>query len=543
MENGGRQCAIRTAREIETRRATSGERELLQRFFQLAGEEKPEKRGVAAEVLLQLFPETGSYAVAKYLRETWVQADTLADRLMDIEAPAEREEFLASCQNLTDRERQDMARRYPYQPLKPEQRLCRKRVSKKGKMYVPQKSPCLSRFYAAGDLEDFCGRQAAVIRFLQANPALGRAEAEEIANVVLEKSVAERRVSIYQLDRSTDNLIYAQPGESKRRRMAAAEGKQLPARQPVGIDMITQEEIDALLNAGFHFDDLAVPAGHQVAEEEGEETGAPVMGKSGTAYYFRDMPAVTAEQEVFDHVLQELGKAIDPLYEAKTLWAEQMRSYELDFSENFIERIGSFRDIIHLQEEPFSRTRLLAPADSVAEAEEKICKYRLLRRLWHQRLSPAHEVRRDLLRRVRLCTDFAAFAALPLSSLEATQLLGLVLEDEIVVPQCQFTLWHSLPVSQAILDAASMFKTSFTRNVRKGAISAVVAADERDFPGETTLLETVTVLDKVLARRLAINQAAGLHKSVVKPEDLRQDDTAREQGKGILGGLRRWLAD
>ena len=547
MKSSIRKIEIRTAREIEKRMATREEQELLRQFFQLTGESQEDVAG-AVSVLLQLFPDIGAYAARKYLHETQLQPETIADMFMDIEDPDERRRFLASCQELTDEERQKMAQYYPYQPLSPEQRLYRKRICIGKKQYAQCKSPCLSEFYSEEDLAGLCGRQAAVIRFLQSSPVLERDEAEDIADIVLEKSVREMRVSIYDLlYRMGDNFIYDKPGDSKRRRLAVAKGRPQIEPYHIGDGIITQEEIDELLNAGIHLqgdrtfdDDQGVAQTVQAVDE-------PDVQKFATAYFFRDVPFEASEFEVCSHIMQELGKAVDALYEAKALWAKAVHSYKLAFSEDFVDKVGAFDKILYMQEPAFDKVRLLSSVASVSEAKEKICKYRLLRRLWQQRLSPAHEVSRDLLQRVRTCQDFASFANMTFSPMEATQLLGLVLEDEIVVPQCYHTLWHSLAVSQAIFDAASMFKASYTHNVRFGAISAVTAADTRDFPKQTSLLDVVSVLDRVLARRIELNEAEGLHKPLIEHREMQtkalDDEEAKEKNSGIWPRIRQWLTN
>lgn len=546
MKSSIRKIEIRTAREIEKRMATREEQELLRQFFQLTGENQEDVVG-AVSVLLQLFPDIGAYAARKYLHETQLQPETIADMFMDIEDPDERRRFLASCQELTDEERQKMAQYYPYQPLSPEQRLYRKRICIGKRQYVQCKSPCLSEFYSEEDLAGLCGRQAAVIRFLQSNPVLDRAEAEDIADIVLEKSVREMRASIYDLYRMGDTFIFDKPDASKRRRLAVAKGRPQAEPYHIGNGIIIQEEIDELLNAGIHLLGDRMLENNQGAAQVVQAVDEPDVQKFATAYYFRDVPFETSESEVFSHIMRDLGKAVDALYEAKALWAKAVHSYKLDFSEYFVDKVGAFDKILYMQEPAFDKVQLLSSVASVSEAEEKICKYRLLRRLWQQRLSPAHEVSRDLLQRVRTCQDFASFANMTLSPMEATQLLGLVLEDEIVVPQCHYTLWHSLAVSQALFDAASMFKASYTHNVRFGAISAVTAADTRDFPKQTSLLDVVSVLDRVLARRIELNEAEGLHKPLIEHREMQtkalDDEEAKEKNSGIWPRIRQWLTN
>ena len=546
MKSSIRKIEIRTAREIEKRMATREEQELLRQFFQLTGENQEDVVG-AVSVLLQLFPDIGAYAARKYLHETQLQPETIADMFMDIEDPDERRRFLASCQELTDEERQKMAQYYPYQPLSPEQRLYRKRICIGKRQYAQCKSPCLSEFYSEEDLAGLCGRQAAVIRFLQSNPVLDRAEAEDIADIVLEKSVREMRASIYDLYRMGDTFIFDKPDASKRRRLAVAKGRPQAEPYHIGNGIIIQEEIDELLNAGIHLLGDRMLENNQGAAQVVQAVDEPDVQKFATAYYFRDVPFETSESEVFSHIMRDLGKAVDALYEAKALWAKAVHSYKLDFSEYFVDKVGAFDKILYMQEPAFDKVQLLSSVASVSEAEEKICKYRLLRRLWQQRLSPAHEVSRDLLQRVRTCQDFASFANMTLSPMEATQLLGLVLEDEIVVPQCHYTLWHSLAVSQALFDAASMFKASYTHNVRFGAISAVTAADTRDFPKQTSLLDVVSVLDRVLARRIELNEAEGLHKPLIEHREMQtkalDDEEAKEKNSGIWPRIRQWLTN
>ncbi len=546
MKSTIRKIEIRTAREIEKRMATREEQGLLRQFFQLTGENQEDVVG-AVSVLLQIFPEIGAYAARKYLHETQIQPETIADMFMDIEDPDERRRFLASCQELTDEERQKMAQYYPYQPLSPEQRLYRKRIYIGKKQYAQCKSPCLSEFYGEEDLAGLCGRQAAVIRFLQSNPVLDRAEAEDIADIVLEKSVREMRASIYDLYRMGDTFIFDKPDASKRRRLAVAKGRPQAEPYHIGNGIIIQEEIDELLNAGIHLLGDRMLENNQGAAQVVQAVDEPDVQKFATAYYFRDVPFETSESEVFSHIMRDLGKAVDALYEAKALWAKAVHSYKLAFSEYFVDKVGAFDKILYMQEPAFDKARLLSSVASVSEAEEKICKYRLLRRLWQHRLSPAHEVSRDLLQRVRTCQDFASFANMTFSPMEATQLLGLVLEDEIVVPQCHYTLWHSLAVSQALFDAASMFKASYTHNVRFGAISAVTAADTRDFPKQTSLLDVVSVLDRVLARRIELNEAEGLHKPLIEHREMQtkalDDEEAKEKNSGIWPRIRQWLTN
>ena len=69
--------------------------------------------------------------------------------------------------------------------------------------------------------------------------------------------------------------------------------------------------------------------------------------------------------------------------------------------------------------------------------------------------------------------------------------------------------------------------------------------DTRDFPKQTSLLDVVSVLDRVLARRIELNEAVGLHKPLIEHRKMQtkalDDEEAKEKNSGIWPVLARQL--
>ena len=476
----------RTGKEIMERKATEEEKGLLLAFFQADNEDEQ------VQILRQLFPELSSDNVRAYLHRTKVQEDTMGDRLMDIEIPADRTRFLATWPGINDNMRNHLEARCPYSPLDAAHRACKKRIPIDGVVRLADKSPFLPKFYRKDDLADRSIRRKAIIQCMQADHALDCRQAEQLVDALIEKGIEEKRLHGWMF------------WDDRR-----------------GFDFITQDEIDALLN------------GHQRPE------AVPVPDSYGTSCYFREKDK---ECDAYDQMIRDIGMGIDPLYKIKSHLMDGVNSFYLTPKDilsrvtgplppNFSKPVDVF----------FAKDRLLSQASQPDKAKDKIFKYPILQTLWECRLSPAHDVSRSIVKKARQCQSFEDFTRMLLTPMEATLLIGALLENEIALMREHLVPHHSFPITNAFLQVSVVFRVSFVRNEHSAKLSDVVEADSKDFPQDTALFSVINVLDRMLAAAL---EKQGKHQEYEEPTplDAAKDKTAKEESPSILQKMKQWIS-
>ena len=511
----------KTCKEIDSRKATEKEKELLEEFFRSEQDKEKQKK-----ILRELFPYLPLRYINCYIDETEPQKDTLCDHLMDIELTGERERFFAQCANITERKRLDMDAKYPYHPLTQLQRIYKKRSYKEHECNLKKTSYNTDEWkcYDDYEIERMSVRKEAIVRCMQMDDEMKREEAINMIDTLIAKGINENRHHPYHFWCIVCNGRDAK--HAKRERMQ--KGHIWECKDHIHPDMISEEEIDALLC--------------------GEEPYVRALGPDGipidysSSYYARDN---TDGESMFDYIIQDFGKNLDVCYGIHESLMKGIYSYShgsMGMSPygypNVVPQYTEEEEILFRQEV------LSMPAASAESIERKISKYRSLRHLWENRFSPAHDVPRSIVKKIRKCGNVIEYAQTKLTAMEATILLGCVLEDEIVVPYCNHVLWHSIATCNAIMDTAARFKVSFTVDTMECAVSKVIEADEEDFGKETTLLKAVETLDRWIYEALLANESRVKDEWEIEEEKEKDSDLYQKKPKGsgtILNRLHKWI--
>lgn len=427
------------------REANDDERELLNQYVHT---ESPEEQ---QEILKKLFPNVDDKYIVHFIDNTELVPEGWPDRIMDEESQEKRENFIGEWPIAdTQGKIKILKNDNPYRPLNDEQRLWRKRHWKKGKR------PMIDNIYWLRNQDDYDMpvRKHCIQEIYENLPEISIDEAALMVDTLFEK---EKRVVFRFLDRQ---YHWQHSPECKAKQERECKEKEEKRKSNNVDDMISQDEIDLLLSVG---------------------------PENTTAYYARE----TDDDKVASKLLRDLDSCINPYYPIAEMIGNEVQLLEAELIDVEVEKELS-------GEAPSEDDIKLWNKDSHAiTLYDKICKYVLLKEMWNERKKEDYDIP-DYLSEIRNYSSLEEFASIVLTPYDATRLMGYILACEIYDAMSNRRLWHSIPITNALLDVAITFKWKNTDFKRSTGIQDIIVSDEELFPKDTSIVEIVNILDCVV---------------------------------------------
>ena len=432
-----------------SREANDDERKLLNQYVHTESAEMQQ------QILKKLFPNVSDKYIVHFIENTELVPEGWPDRIMDEENREKRESLIiewpiANTQNKINILKNDN----PYRPLNDEQRLWRKRDWKTGK------GPMIvnNSWLGSQDDYDMPVRKHCIQETYEKLPELSIKEAALIVDTLFEKEkrgVFRFLVRQFHWQYSTESKAKQEKERKEKEEKRYCENED---------DMISQDEIDLLLSIG---------------------------AENTTAYYARE----TDDDKVANILLRDLDSCINPYYPIA-----EMIGNEVEFLESYLIKVEVEKELSG--EAPSEEDKKLWNKDSrVITLYDKICKYIVLKEIWSERKKEDYNIP-DYLSVVRKYNSIEEFANIVLTPYEATRFMGYILACEIYDSLSNRRLWHSIPITNALLDVALTFKWKNTSFKRCTEIQDIIAPDDELFPEDLSVIDIVNVLDRVVLKSL-----------------------------------------
>ena len=432
-----------------SREANDDESKLLNQYVHTESAEMQQ------QILKKLFPNVSDKYIVYFIENTELVPEGWPDRIMDEENREKRESLIiewpiANTQNKINILKNDN----PYRPLNDEQRLWRKRDWKTGK------GPMIvnNSWLGSQDDYDMPVRKHCIQETYEKLPELSIKEAALIVDTLFEK---EKRGVFRFLDRQFHWQYSTECKAKQEKERKEKEEKRYCENED---DMISQDEIDLLLSIG---------------------------AENTTAYYARE----TDDDKVANILLRDLDSCINPYYPIA-----EMIGNEVEFLESYLIKVEVEKELSG--EAPSEEDKKLWNKDSrVITLYDKICKYIVLKEIWSERKKEEYNIP-DYLSDVRKYNSLDELANIVLTPYDATKLMGYILACEIYDSLNSRRLWHSIPITNALLDVALTFKWKNTAFKRCTEIQDIIAPDDELFPEDLSVIDIVNVLDRVVLKSL-----------------------------------------